>query len=201
LGIRFFDICGDTGEVASATSTKLHLNFASVGCEAGLLGSALVTAAGAPPVAAQSGRNGPFCVDDGVTGNEATDKTATTLLTSKESLPSCLDDLLGALVSGAAEVGGEVAVAEGPVGVGSNPKGKKAKRAAKAAAVLAAANAAVPTPLSVIYRRVLQTLAIARWRSNASHTVQSQRGTRYGAQRFGDSTGVEDLAVGPGGGS
>ena len=103
------------------------------------MGSALVTAAGAPPVAAQSGRNGPFCVDDGVTGNEATDKTATTLLTSKESLPSCLDDLLGALVSGAAEVGGGVAVTEGPVGVSSNPKGKKAKRATKAAAVLAAA--------------------------------------------------------------
>ena len=157
-----------------------------------------MTAVGAPPVAAQSGRNGPFGADDGVTGNEATDKTATTLLTSKESLPSCLDDLLGALVSGA---GGGVAVTEGPVGVSSNPKGKKAKRATKAAAVLAAASAAVPTPLSVFTRRVLQTLAIARWRSNASRILQSQRGTRHGALRVGDSTGAEALAVGPGGGS
>ncbi len=96
---------------------------------------------------------------------------------------------------------------EGTVVVSLNPKGRKAKRAAKAAVVLAAASEAVlvpgepPAPLSVFTRRVLQTLAIALWRSNASRNLQSQRGTRYGAQRLGDSTDAEVLAVGPGGGS
>ena len=36
----------------------------------------------------------------------------------------------------------------------------------------------IPTPLSVFTRRVLQTLAIALWRSNASHILQFHRRVR-----------------------
>ncbi len=82
------------------------------------------------------------------------------------------------------------------------------RRAAKAAVALAAASAAAfvpgesPTPLSVFTRRVLQTHWQSLWRSNASRIIlQSQFGTHYGAQRLGDSTDVEVLAVGPSGGS
>ena len=58
-----------------------------------------------------------------------------------------------------------------------------------------------PTPLSVITRRVLQTLAVALWRINASRIMQFHRRACYGAQRVGDSTEAEALAVGPGDGS
>jgi hypothetical protein len=60
-----------------------------------------------------------------------------------------------------------------------------------------------PTPLSVMKRRVLQTLAIALWRINASRIMQFHRRACFGAQQVRDSTDVEVLAVGPlaGGGS
>jgi hypothetical protein len=46
------------------------------------------------------------------------------------------------------------------------------------------ANMEFPTPLSVISRRVLQTLAIALWRINASRRImQFHRRACYGAQQ------------------
>jgi hypothetical protein len=55
-----------------------------------------------------------------------------------------------------------------------------------------------PTPLSVITRRVLQTLAIALWRVNASHILQLHRRALHGSQRV--AAGVENPAGGAGAG-
>ena len=65
----------------------------------------------------------PFCAAECVTGDEAVDRTATSLLTSKQSLelPRCLDDVLVALVSGAAEASRLVAATECPVVVSLDP--------------------------------------------------------------------------------
>ncbi len=63
------------------------------------------------------------------------------------------------------------------------------------------ANMEFPTPLSVISRRVLQTLAIALWRINASRIMQFHRRACYGAQQVRNSNEAEALAVGPGDGS
>ncbi len=63
------------------------------------------------------------------------------------------------------------------------------------------ANMEFPTPLSVISRRVLQTLAIALWRINASRIMQFHRRARNGAQQVRNSNEAEALAVGPGDGS
>ncbi len=67
------------------------------------------------------------------------------------------------------------------------------------------ANMEFPTPLSVISRRALQTLAIALWRINlnASRIMQFHRSDRracYGAQQVRNSNEAETLAlvVGPG---
>ena len=62
------------------------------------------------------------------------------------------------------------------------------------------ANMEFPTPLSVISRRVLQTLAIALWRINASRIMQFHRRACYGAQQVRNSNEAETLAVGPGDG-
>ena len=63
-----------------------------------------------------------------------------------------------------------------------------------------AATKEIPTPLSVITRRVLQTLAIALWRSNASHILQFYRRVYNSARRVVGSGIVEELVAGPGGG-
>ncbi len=67
------------------------------------------------------------------------------------------------------------------------------------------ANVEFPIPLPVISRRVLQTLAIALWRINASRIIQFHPGRRacYGAQQLRNSLSneAETLAVGPGNGS
>ena len=63
-----------------------------------------------------------------------------------------------------------------------------------------AATREIPTPLSVFTRRVLQTLAIALWRSNASHILQFHRRACHSARRVVGSGVVEELVAGPGGG-
>ena len=60
------------------------------------------------------------------------------------------------------------------------------------------ANMEFPTPLSVLTRRVRQTLAVALWRSNAVHIAQLYRKALHGAQRVGSK--VATPAAGPGGG-
>ena len=62
------------------------------------------------------------------------------------------------------------------------------------------ANMEFHTHLSVISRRVLQTLAIALWRINASRIMQFHRRACYGAQQVRNSNEAETLAVGPGDG-
>ena len=61
---------------------------------------------------------------------------------------------------------------------------------------------AAPFKLSVFTRRVLQTLAIALWRSNASasHILQFHRRACHSARRVVGSGVVEELVAGPGGG-
>ncbi len=70
-----------------------------------------------------------------------------------------------------------------------------------AAHIRQTANMEFPTPLSVISRRVLQTLpvAIALWRINASRIMQFHRRACqcYGAQQVRNSNEAEALAVGP----
>ncbi len=55
----------------------------------------------------------------------------------------------------------------------------------------------VLTSLSVISRRVLQTLAIALWCINASRIMQFHRRAYYGAQQVRNSNEAEALAVDP----
>ena len=63
-----------------------------------------------------------------------------------------------------------------------------------------AATKEIPTPLSVFTRRFLQTLAIALWRSNASHILQFHRRACQSARRVVGSGVVEELVAGPSGG-
>ena len=60
------------------------------------------------------------------------------------------------------------------------------------------ANSEFPTPLSILTRRVRQTLAVALWRTNAVHIAQFYRRVLYGPQRVG--RGKAAAVPGPSGG-
>ena len=54
--------------------------------------------------------------------------------------------------------------------------------------------------MTVIVRRVRQTLAVALWRVNAGHIAQFYRRALFGAQRADGGEVAVPAAAGPGGG-